>query len=196
MAHMCGNSCSPNPCGCNGAGNSVFPIPGPQGVPGPAGPMGPMGPAGPIGPTGPAGPAGGVSAFGGRSLGSTITLNTTANVPAQVTLDATGASSGVTYTPANSITLTNAGTYLLSFSLTTTPTQPNIAEVRVRANGATIAQLNQVQGMQANLVYTFQMQMPITVAAGTVIDLAIVSNLTMAFTIGQGAAYLTAMRIA
>lgn len=127
------------------------------------------------------------------------TVTQTVTVPVggntQVPLDATAPSLALTYTPANSITVTNAGTYMIAFSLNVNPTAPNTTTAQVQINGVASPLLSQIMGMTSG-VFVYQLQSFVALSAGAVVDLHITSPTGAVLTLGAGGAYLMVMRVA
>ncbi len=100
------------------APNYILNLTIPQGPTGPTGPIGPTGPTGPEGITGPTGPEA-VTAYGGLLATGTQAIALTQDAsPYTIELGTTLPSANVNYTPENSITVLEAGTYEITYNAT------------------------------------------------------------------------------
>ena len=142
LFNRCDNICQPNYVYLRGPIGPAGPqgIPGPMGAMGPQGPIGPTGatgatgPVGPVGPTGatgatgPVGPAGPTGATGPQGPAGTndaiyagvFSGTTTSDTVLPIALVQQTADSTMSVTD-NSISITESGVYLVSYSLTGTP---------------------------------------------------------------------------
>lgn len=168
---------------------------GPPGQPGANGTPGPTGSAGIVGPQGLQGPIGPPQVFGSRVSTIAQTLSVPANGNMPIALDATGAGLGVTYAPANSITVLSAGTYAVSFATLVTPNVNNVAIVQVEINGDTSLQLQEIIGMSPTPTL-FQLQAIASMPAGAVVSLHITTTSAATYTIPVGGAHLSVMAVA
>ena len=159
---------------------------GPSGAAGPtgdAGPIGPTGDPGPIGPTGDPGPAG-LDAFGGLFNNSEVSFDIIADVPAVAPMPSTTDAKGVSYAVGNSITVEEAGSYYISYSMYARFTAPATLIFAVRSNETNIASATNtvtvaVSAYGVNHVGNTIAQLP----AGAVVDIAVTSSVdqTMSF---------------
>ena len=155
-------------------------------VTGPTGPTGPEGLDGVTGPTGPTGPAEGLNAYAGKYSAEPQTLNLTIGTPTQIPLPTAMPNLNATYTPANSITVDEAGTYEINYfsnvsaALATTVTQS------VRVNGTNIPStvISRVLSVGTNSIYSGSTI--VTLAAGDVVDMALSALLAVGVTLGTG----------
>ncbi len=138
------------------------------------GATGPQGPAGPQGPTGPTGPSA-VTSFGGLSNGSFTTVDADDTAYTQILLSLTLPALDITYSGASMI-VANAGTYLVNYSVILTSDFAGDVSVAVRMNGFALPQTEQTISLEANVPATFSSSMILTLAAGSVLDLAALSN--------------------
>ena len=127
-------------------------------------------------PAGPTGPANGLNAFGGKYSNTAQTINLGIGTQTQIALPNTLPSLNTTYTPANSITVSQAGTYEINYfsnvsvALGTTLTQA------VRVNGTNIPSTSSI----------YSGSTIVTLAAGSVIDMALSALLAVGVTLGSG----------
>ncbi len=160
---------------------------GPQGIQGVAGATGPTGPTGPqgiqgavgaTGPTGPTGPAGenGLGAYGGKYNDTAQILALTNGVPTTIELPTDMPNNNVQYTPANSITINEAGDYEINYSANVTSTNSSTIALAVRDNGTAIdsATLTNTFSDGENNIYSGSVIR--TLAAGDVIDMTLTST--------------------
>ena len=179
------------PQGIQGDTGPIGPA-GTQGIQGIQGDIGPMGPAGPqgiqgdIGPIGPTGPSEGLNAFGGRFNNSDLTTNLVADTASVVQMPSTTSAKGVSYATANSITITEAGSYYIAYSMYADFNAAATLTFAVRLNGVNIASsLKSVT--ETTTAYGFEyagntiMQLPVD----AVIDIAVTSTAAVAMTFGN-----------
>ena len=174
--------------GIQGPTGDTGPI-GPTGDTGSIGPtgdtgsIGPTGDPGPIGPTGDPGPAG-LDAFGGLFNNSEVSFDIIADVPAVAPMPSTTDAKGVSYAVGNSITVEEAGSYYISYSMYARFTAPATLIFAVRSNETNIASATNtvtvaVSAYGVNHVGNTIAQLP----AGAVVDIAVTSSVdqTMSF---------------
>jgi len=170
-----------------------FVIPqGPTGLTGAAGPTGttgqtgPTGPTGPAGPTGPTGPANGLAAYGGKYSNTPQTINLTIGGQTQIALPTSMPNLNTTYTPTNSITVGQAGTYEINYYSNVSAALGTTVTLAVRANGTNIPStiISRVLSVGVGSVYSGSTI--VTLAAGDVIDMAISALLAVGITLGSG----------
>lgn len=104
------------------------------------------------------------------------TLNLTANTPQQMALATTMPEAGLTYTPANSITVTEAGTYELSYSAGLTPANASDVTLSVRQNGTNLPGAVITRNMTAGESSLFSGNTVVNLAANDVLDMAVAVN--------------------
>lgn len=92
----------------------------------------------------------------------------------------------VTNTPANSLTLTQAGSYEINFFLNTSATVAAAVTVAVRANGVNIPSLVRTRLLAVGTEATISGSAVIDVPAGAVIDLAVTAAVALSVTLGGG----------
>ncbi len=189
-------------CGCNPCRNTSMQIPGPQGPAGPQGPMGLTGPAGAVGPAGPIGPAGpaggsGILAFGARHSGGGIALVAPAGTPVTVPLTVSEAGFNVTYPVADSITVTTAGLYWVTFNFVAISSTTSPFSVGIRADGTLITQLAQFFPVlpTAPQLLTATMSGLTLLSAGAVVNMALIATNATTYTVNPGCAAFSLMRL-
>ena len=97
-------------------------------------PQGPTGPTGITGPTGATGPANGLNAYGGKFSNTSQTLNISLGSATQIPLANNLPNLNTTYTPANSITVAQAGTYEINYFSNISAAVATTITQAVRAN--------------------------------------------------------------
>ena len=152
----------------------------------PQGPTGPTGGIGATGPQGATGPANGLNAYGGKYNNTSQTLNLSIGSATQIPLGSNMPNLNTTYTPANSITVAQAGTYEINYfsnvsaALATTVTQA------VRVNGTNIPSTVISRALSVGVGSTYPGSTIVTLAAGSVIDMAVSALLAVGLTLGNG----------
>ena len=110
-----------NTCGCRNYSTVVRTIVGPMGPAGPQGPVGPVGPTGATGATGPQGPVGPVGPSPIEDLAIASLTNTAAatitDLGDYIPFNNTNTVQNATVTDSDSITVTNGGTYYITYGL-------------------------------------------------------------------------------
>jgi hypothetical protein len=180
--------------GTNGITGPTGPqgLQGIQGVTGPTGPTGETGPTGPqglqgiTGPTGATGPANGLNAYGGKYSNTPQTINLTIGTQTQIPLANSMPNFNTTYTPANSITVTEAGTYEINYFSNVSVALGTTLTLAVRNNGTNIPAtvISRILSVGVDSIYSGSVV--VTLAAGAVIDMAISALLAVGVTLGSG----------
>lgn len=140
------------PTGPRGATGATGPT-GPTGITGATGPTGPTGVTGPTGATGPTGPTGAT-----LNQSATIFNNTTQNIAsgAAVTLTEALANNNLDTSTANSIKLTDAGTYEVSYTTGIATSAAATDTIGVAVNGVVVngtkSTLSATQGVSGTYV--------------------------------------------
>lgn len=142
---------------------------------------GPAGPAGATGATGPAGnTASGLAAYGGRYNSSTqLLFFTQADEYIPISLNTTMPALNVSYPAANSITVSEAGDYEITYNLLLNANQSITAAAGVRRNGTMLQQTRGSQTLSADdsagTTYDGRLAAStiVSLAANDVLDLAI-----------------------
>jgi len=159
---------------------------GPQGLQGITGPTGPQGLQGITGPTGATGPANGLNAYGGKYSNTPQTINLTIGTQTQIPLANSMPNFNTTYTPANSITVTEAGTYEINYFSNVSVALGTTLTLAVRNNGTNIPAtvISRILSVGVDSIYSGSVV--VTLAAGAVIDMAISALLAVGVTLGSG----------
>ena len=154
----------------------------PQGATGAAGAAGATGATGATGPTG---AANGLNAYGGlyTTAAPSLSLSTTAQ---QVTLGDQMPETGVTYTPANSITVADTGLYDIFYSITITPDTADTITVSPRVNNTDVTGASSVHTLDADEESTFTKSTLVSLNAGDVVDLAVTATQAVTAPVASG----------
>ena len=176
------------PTGAIGAQGLVGPT-GPTGATGPQGLVGPTGATGPqglVGPTGATGPAAGLNAYGGKYNTTSQTISLTIGSATQIPLTESMPNLNTTYTPANSITVAQAGTYEINYYSNMTAAVATTVTMAVRNNGTNIPSTVISRALSVGVGSIYSGSTIVTLAAGAVIDLAMSALLAVGITLGTG----------
>ncbi len=175
------------PAGATGATGPIGPT-GPIGATGPTGPTGENGADGATGPTGPAGATGvaNLNAYGGLYNATPQTLNLTLGGTTQLPIAETMPLKNVTYTPANSITVNNAGVYEINYYTNVSAALGTTVTLAVRRNGTAIPQATISRVLSVGVGSLYNGSFTISLNAGDVIDMAISALLAVGVTLGGG----------
>ena len=159
---------------------------GPTGSTGPTGPQGLAGATGPTGSTGPTGPNAGLAAYGGKYSDAPQTITLGIGTQSQIALPSTMPNLNVTYTPTNSITVTQAGTYEINYYSNVSVALGTTVTLAVRNNGTNIPDtvISRVLSVGVGSIYSGSVI--VTLTAGAVIDMAISALLAVGVTLGSG----------
>lgn len=149
-------------------------------------PQGPTGPTGPQGLTGATGPANGLNAYGGKYNNTSQTLNLVIGSATQIPLANNMPNLNTTYTPANSITVAQAGTYEINYFSNVSAALGTTVTQAVRINGTNIASTVISRVLEVGVVSTYTGSTIVTLAAGDVIDMALSALLAVGITLGSG----------
>lgn len=149
-------------------------------------PQGPTGPTGIIGPTGPTGPANGLNAYGGKYNNTSQTLNLAIGSATQVPLANAMPNLNTTYTPANSITVAQAGTYEINYFSNVSAAVATTITQAVRVNGTNIPSTVISRALSVGVGSTYTGSTIVTLAAGDVVDMAVSALLAVGVTLGSG----------
>lgn len=174
-----------------------FTIPaGPTGPTGPTGLTGVTGPTGLTGATGPTGPTAGLNAYGGKYNNTTQTINLAIGTQSQIPLPVSMPNLNVTYNPANSITVSQAGTYEINYFSNLSAAIATTLTMAIRNNGTNINSTVISRTLSVGVSSIYSGSVIVTLAAGDVIDMAISALLAVGVTLGSGVnATLTLKRI-
>jgi len=146
-------------------------------------PQGPTGPSGSIGPTG---PSSGLNAYGGKYSDTPQTINLAIGSSTPIALPSTMPNLNTTYTPANSITVAQAGTYEINYFSNLSAAVATTLTFAVRNNGTNIPAtvISRVLSVGVGSIYSGSVL--VTLAAGDVIDMALSALLAVGVTLGTG----------
>jgi len=146
----------------------------------------PRGATGDTGMTGPTGPANGLNAYGGKYNNTPQTLNLIIGSSTQVPLAVSMPNLNTTYTPANSITVTQAGVYEINYFSNSSAAVATTVTQAVRVNGTNIPSsvISRVLSVGVGSIYSGSVI--VTLAAGDVIDMALSALLAVGITLGAG----------
>ena len=149
-------------------------------------PQGPTGPAGIGGATGPTGPANGLNAYGGKYNNTPSTLNLIIGSATQIPLANAMPNLNTTYTPANSITVAQAGTYEINYFSNISAAVGTTVTQAVRINGTNIPSTIISRVLAVGVGSTYTGSTTVTLAAGDVLDMAVSALLAVGLTLGAG----------
>lgn len=96
------------------------------------------------------------------------------------------ASGGVNYTPANSITTTEAGIYEIQYNIILSVAVGTTLTVSVRRNGTNIPSTTISRALSVGVGSLFQGSTMVSLSAGDVIDMAISALVAVGATLGSG----------
>ena len=113
-----------------------------------------------------------------------LSLSTSAE---QVTLADQMPEKAVTYTPSNSITVTDAGVYEIYYSITLTPDTADTITVAPRVNNTDVAGSSSTHTLDADEESTFTKSTLATLSASDVVDLAVTATQSVTAPVAAGA---------
>ena len=127
-----------------------------------------------------------MAAYGG--LYSTVpqSLNLVVGGTTQIPLPTNAPSEGVTYTPANRITVTNAGTYEINYNTTLTAAVATTVTFAVRVNGTNVPSATISRALTLGTSSLFNGSTVVSLTAGSVVDMALSALLAVGITLGSG----------
>ncbi len=140
----------------------------------------------PQGPTGPTGPAAGLNAYGGKYSDTAQTINLGIGTQTQIGLPNEMASLNTTYTPANSITVAEAGSYEINYYSNVSAALGTTVTLAVRVNGTNIPSTVISRALSVGVSSNYSGSTIVTLAAGDVVDMAISALLAVGVTLGSG----------
>ena len=167
----------------------------PQGPTGPTGNVGETGPTGatglagvtgPTGPTGATGPTGGLNAYGGRYNDTAQTINIGIGTQSQIPLSTTMPNLNTTYATANSITVTQAGTYEINYYSNMTAAAATTVTMAIRNNGTNIPSTVISRALSVGVGSIYSGSVIVTLTAGSVIDMAMSALLAVGVSLSSG----------
>lgn len=136
--------------------------------------------------TGPIGPNAGLAAYGGKYSNTSQVLNIGLGTQTQVPLANTMPNLNTTYTPANSITVAQAGTYEINYYSNVSAALATTVTFAVRNNGTNIPSTIISRALSVGVESIYSGSVIVTLAAGDVIDMAISALLAVGITLGSG----------
>lgn len=152
----------------------------------PQGPTGPTGVTGVTGATGATGPSNGLNAYGGKYNTTSQTLNLGIGTQTQLPLPTAMPNLNTTYTPTNSITVTQAGTYEINYYSNVSAALGTTVTMAIRNNGTNIPSTVISRTLSVGVGSIYSGSTFVTLAAGDVIDIAISALLAVGVTLGTG----------
>lgn len=159
-------------------------------------PQGPTGPTGPQGITGPTGPSTGLPAYGGKYNNSSGTISLGIGSQSQVPLPTTMPNLNTTYTTANSITISQTGTYEINFYTNLSVALGTTLTLAVRSNGTNIGSTVISRALSVGTSSIYSGSVIVQLNSGSVIDMAVSALIAVGVTLGSGtSASLTVKRL-
>lgn len=153
----------------------------------------PQGPTGPIGPTG---PTSSLAVYGGKYNTASSNLNLGIGTQTQIPLATSMPSNNATYTPVNSITVGQGGTYEINYYLNVSATVATTLTMAVRNNGTNIPSTVISRAISVGAGSVFNGSTIVNLSANSVIDMAISALISLGVTLGSGvSASLTVKKI-
>lgn len=137
-------------------------------------------------PQGPTGPANGLNAYGGKYSNTTQTINLGIGTQSQIALPNTLPSKDVTYTPTNSITVAQAGTYEINYYSNVSAAVATTLTMAIRVNGTNIPSTVISRALSVGVGSVYSGSTIVTLAAGDVLDMALSALLAVGVTLGSG----------
>lgn len=122
------------------------------------------------------------------------TLNLTLGGTTQLPMPSTMPSDAVTYTPANSITITVPGVYEINYETTMSAALGTTVTTAVRQNGTNIPSATVSRLLSVGVNSLFSGNTIVTLAAGDVIDMAISALIAVGVTLGSGTSALLTVK--
>lgn len=159
-------------------------------------PQGITGPTGPTGPQGIAGPSAGLNAYGGKYSNTTQNINLAIGTQSQIGLAISMPNFNVTYTPTNSITITQNGIYEINYYSNLSVALGTTITLAVRVNGANIPSTTISRSLSVGTSSIYNGSTIVSLNAGNVIDMAISALLAVGVTLNSGLnAFLTLKKL-
>lgn len=143
-------------------------------------------PRGAVGATGPTGPANGLNAYGGKYSDTPQTINLAIGSSTPIALPSAMPNLNTTYTPTNSITIEQAGTYEINYFSNVSVAVGTTLTQAVRINGANIPATTISRILSVGVGSIYSGSVIVTLAAGDVIDMALSALLAVGVTLGAG----------
>lgn len=143
-------------------------------------------PQGPTGPTGPVGPTSGLIAYGGKYNTSPSSISLGIGTQTQVPLPITTPNLNTTYTPTNSITISQEGIYEINYYINLSVAVGATLTIAVRANGTNIPATIMSRALSVGSSSIFNNSIIVKLAANTAIDMAISALIAVGVTLNNG----------
>ena len=140
----------------------------------------------PRGARGATGPANGLNAYGGKYNNTSQTLNIALGTQTQIPLSTSMPNLNTTYTPVNSITVSQAGTYEINYFSNVSAAVATTLTQAVRINGTNIPSTILSRVLSVGIGSIYSGSVVVTLAAGDVIDMALSALLAVGITLGTG----------
>ncbi|MCI9084394.1 MAG: hypothetical protein HFH46_02100 [Bacilli bacterium] len=140
----------------------------------------------PQGPTGPTGPSEGLAAYGGKFSNSAQTINLGIGTQSQIALANAMPNKNTTYTTANSINISQAGTYEINYYSNFSAALATTLTMAIRANGTNIPATIISRTLSVGTSTVYSGSVIVTLAANDVIDMAISALIAVGITLGSG----------
>ena len=148
-------------------------------------------PQGPTGPTGPIGAANGLNAYGEVYRSTNQTLTSADTTPVAVDFDQAGESVDVNTATPNTITIEEAGNYLISYTAVINNQAAEATTVTVNNAGNTIDSLTTVITPQANQDTTYTNMGIVPLAVGDTLTLNVAGATTLNGTLNNASLTVT-----
>lgn len=137
-------------------------------------------------PQGPTGPANGLNAYGGKYSNTPQTLNLVIGSATQIPLANNMPNLNTTYTPTNSITVSQAGTYEINYFSNVSAALGTTITQSIRVNGTNIPSTIISRALSVGVSSIYSGSTIVTLASGDIIDMAISALLAVGITLGSG----------
>lgn len=137
-------------------------------------------------PQGPTGPSFGLNAYGGRYNNTSSNISLGIGTQSQVPLSVTMPNQNVNYLTTNSITVIQAGTYEINFFSNISVALGTTVTLAVRANGSNIPSTVISRTLSVGTSSIYSGSVIVTLAAGSIIDMALSALLAVGVTLGSG----------
>lgn len=137
-------------------------------------------------PQGPTGPANGLNAYGGKYSNTPQTLNLVIGSATQIPLANNMPNLNTTYTPTNSITVSQAGTYEINYFSNVSAALGTTITQSIRVNGTNIPSTIISRDLSVGVSSIYSGSTIVTLASGDIIDMAISALLAVGITLGSG----------
>ena len=176
------------PTGNNGSTGPTGPIgaTGPTGSTGLNGATGATGSTGATGATGATGSAGGIAAYGGGYNSEPQTLSLVIGSFQQLPIPNAMPQLNVTNTPANSLTVAEAGVYEINYMFNASASLGAQVTLAVRQNGTAIPSTEEVHLLAIGIESIYSGSVIYPLNAGDVIDMGISALLALTLNLGTG----------